>query len=514
MAFKDYSAIPSENTNLSDGTYIGPDMFRNDVRPALQQLAANGKEVAMEVNALVSGPATAAFSHATDYAEGTTAAKLRQTISVKDPPFNAKGDGVTDDRAAIAAAVAAARGKRLVFPEGNYLINTDGGSIVLEEVTLEGEGVLDGATGSLDRGVNLYITGTGNSPFLIRRGVSISGLGWYYPNQPDSATPTPHAATLDFDMSDGAVQFVSIQRNVVYNAWNFIRCIDFGGNLGHIEISNNYICALNIGVFFEHNVEHVRINCNNFTFGHWLQATEAGARAYMRANAIAIKSDKSDGIEIVDNLVFGQLRGVMMGENGLCQFMKIVNNKIDQVRYGIQAIGAGNFGGVIANNTFNCYNPVDTTLQGRSVSIETQGAERESIVINANEFLTATENHIFTTSTATRSVVIGPQNYRGWAVGKTTGAHGAIFANGANTNITVNGGWFDGLVNTPRSVGIRGSCNTLQITGATFNLCQQAIESSASAIQVTGNRSFATAGTSALALTGTTTSFGNAWDKP
>jgi hypothetical protein len=46
MAFKDYSNTPADNTALGDGTYIGPDMLRNKVRPALQQIAADGKELA------------------------------------------------------------------------------------------------------------------------------------------------------------------------------------------------------------------------------------------------------------------------------------------------------------------------------------------------------------------------------------------------------------------------------------------------------------------------------------
>jgi hypothetical protein len=78
--------------------------------------------------------------------------RLRDTVSIKD--FGAVGDGVTDDRAAIAAAVAGARGRRIVFPKGNYLINTDGGTITLEEVELVGEDVLDGAPTSIDEGAN------------------------------------------------------------------------------------------------------------------------------------------------------------------------------------------------------------------------------------------------------------------------------------------------------------------------------------------------------------------------
>jgi hypothetical protein len=50
------------------------------------------------------------------------------TVNVKDPPYNATGDGVTDDSAAIQSAldaVAALGGGRVFFPRGTYLCNGD-----------------------------------------------------------------------------------------------------------------------------------------------------------------------------------------------------------------------------------------------------------------------------------------------------------------------------------------------------------------------------------------------------
>lgn len=55
MAFRDYSLTPSDNTALGDGTYIGPNMLRNKVRPALQQLAADGKSLANDLASLPPG---------------------------------------------------------------------------------------------------------------------------------------------------------------------------------------------------------------------------------------------------------------------------------------------------------------------------------------------------------------------------------------------------------------------------------------------------------------------------
>lgn len=74
----------------------------------------------------------------------TTQAKLRESVSVKD--FGAKGDGATNDYAAIVLALAATSGKRVLFPAGIYVVNyTPGTCFTLPaNVVLEGEG--DGLT--------------------------------------------------------------------------------------------------------------------------------------------------------------------------------------------------------------------------------------------------------------------------------------------------------------------------------------------------------------------------------
>ena len=49
LAFKDYSLTPASNTALADGTYVGPNMLRNKVRPAIQQIMADGKALANDL---------------------------------------------------------------------------------------------------------------------------------------------------------------------------------------------------------------------------------------------------------------------------------------------------------------------------------------------------------------------------------------------------------------------------------------------------------------------------------
>lgn len=77
------------------------------------------------------GAGMVAYNRAVDYPAGTVGAKLRETVSVKE--FGAKGDGTTDDTAAIQAAInfispttynATTGGGTVIFPPGKYRITS------------------------------------------------------------------------------------------------------------------------------------------------------------------------------------------------------------------------------------------------------------------------------------------------------------------------------------------------------------------------------------------------------
>lgn len=107
------------------------------------------------------GAALVGFSHANIYEAGTVGLALNGTVNVKNAPYNAKGDGVTDDTAAIQAAHDAlpATGGTLFFPDGYYSMNTDG---VYVNITKPNFSVVGGS--------GAWLTSPGSSDAEIKTG--------------------------------------------------------------------------------------------------------------------------------------------------------------------------------------------------------------------------------------------------------------------------------------------------------------------------------------------------------
>jgi hypothetical protein len=157
---------------------------------------------------LGAGTGYAQSSADVSYDEGGTGAvlrsvqnKLRESVSVKD--FGAVGDGVTDDTAAIQAAVnavVAAGGGTLYFPSGKYLIGTTV-SIGTSGVWLEGAGSGEGGTWIVNGTLNAAAIQFGNgSTFIFHNGISRIFFG-----QKSGTTPVAGNCGVKFNKTSNLI---------------------------------------------------------------------------------------------------------------------------------------------------------------------------------------------------------------------------------------------------------------------------------------------------------------------
>jgi len=93
----------------------------------------------------------------------TVESKLQDTVSVKD--FGAVGDGVTDDTAAIQAALTACEGRTLIAPKGVYIISSTL-NITKSGVNLVGESLAQGVFGDTTELGSVFKWTGGASPMI------------------------------------------------------------------------------------------------------------------------------------------------------------------------------------------------------------------------------------------------------------------------------------------------------------------------------------------------------------
>lgn len=155
-------------------------------------------------------------------------------INVRLPPYNATGDGTTDDTNAIQRALndAGNMGGGIVFvPEGNYLINGD--------LTVPSATVLKGVASHVSRSWGdpskktvfgttlLAVADAGNEtgvPFISLAGDSsgVEGLQIFYPNQVARNPPIPYPWTIRCGQKGLSIENIFVKNVLLVNPWKGI----------------------------------------------------------------------------------------------------------------------------------------------------------------------------------------------------------------------------------------------------------------------------------------------------
>lgn len=230
-------------------------------------------------------------------------------INIKDSPYLAKGDGITDDTAAILAAIEAAPpGSEVIFPY------TSSGYLVSDSITITKPIQISGKAGMYSK--ILASSSMGNTKDVFIFSIStlyrkeLSGMRWIYIT-PQSGTPARHA--VHFDLTNPG-QYIS---NFTLEHCYFDQLGGWGIRLTNPTNTDGFFASvirnnlINGGTFWERLGDSVRFYENTVTganVGFQMSYVSGAAQVVIRDNNIttaggAIRIDSGDQVKIIRNQI-------------------------------------------------------------------------------------------------------------------------------------------------------------------------------------------------------------------
>ena len=320
--------------------------------------------------------------------------------------FGIKGDGKTDDTAAIQKALdaAAKNGATVLLPPARYLVS--GNLKIPPGVGLEG--VHQGPVGQGPLTGTVILTTAGrdkeDAPPLIDMGsgTSVSDLMIFYPEQ----SPTevhPYPWTFQLQGTDNTVEDVTI-----VNTYNAIR-VGPGGN-GRHRLRSVLGCALRRGVLVDNTheigrVDNVHLHCD-FWGNRAINGNRNAVYEYMWKNLEAFTFGRTDWEYVTNTFVFPVKTGYrfIRTPSGACngQFSGI---GADAAQRCISVEAIQNMGLLITNGEFVSMHGddrtqvvVEPTCTGsvRLVNCAFWGPSRQCVVSHSRSFVSLSDCYLST----------------------------------------------------------------------------------------------------------------------
>jgi hypothetical protein len=257
--------------------------------------------------------------------------------------FGAKGDGHTDDSAAIQKAIDSARaagGGSVVFSVARYY--TTGRFLVPQGVILCGaiEGPFD--VGGVNPAVTavaptLLITNT-SGPFLTLQGfgAGATDLLFHYPNQVATTAGAPVVYPYTILVMAPSTK---VARSTVTNAYNFLD-IERGRSMAQ----DLFIGAFNTGINIDHTQDRVTLrHLVHSVFWDIMENAPVPSPidAWVLTHGTALVVGRMDSLEMNDFFVFSRFTGMLLTDspdatqNPPCGYGAGSDIDLDTVQYGI-----------------------------------------------------------------------------------------------------------------------------------------------------------------------------------
>ena len=267
--------------------------------------------------------------------------EIASGTSINLKMFGARGDGATDDTAAINAALQFGAGGDVVAKDGNYVIS---GLVTIPLGTrLRGPGTFD-IYNPGTKGATISIRHTDAPGVLLGRGAHLSGIAIWYPDQVTTSPPIEYDWAIQTDLGSGVNNGVTLENLLIHNAY---KGIDFGGdfedqtpNTNLVRINGLRMYAIHTGVRSAATLAEMPVSDCVFSPAFWSASVNQPVRAWAMANGVGyFHFEGTQGFQFSNCQFFGHRRALYFSNpeitdtnDGAVAFQLAVNCTFDGLR--------------------------------------------------------------------------------------------------------------------------------------------------------------------------------------